>query len=348
MQAGSTQEQIDHVIERIRSLGLSVHLSVGQFRTIIGAIGEKRPEHHSILEAIDGVEQVVPITKPYKLASREFHAVDSEVTIGNVTVGGGTVALIAGPCAVESRESLWAVAKAVRAAGANILRGGAFKPRTSPYSFQGLEGEGLKMLREVGDELGMPIVTELVDVRDLSLVAKYADMIQIGSRNAQNFALLSEAGKAGKPVFLKRGFAATVREYLMGAEYILSRGNTSVVLCERGIKTFENDLRYTFDVSAVPVIKQTTHLPVFVDPSHACGRREYVTALALAGVAAGADGVMVEVHTCPEKALCDGPQALLPEMFADLVRQVEAVAGAVGKDRLGAGDEPAAEAGKTT
>jgi len=338
MQAGSTREQIEHVSERIRSLGLSVHLSTGQFRTIIGAVGEKHPEHQSILEAIDGVEQVVPIMKPYKLASREFHAADSEVAVGEVTVGGGTVALIAGPCAVESRESLWAAAKAARAVGANILRGGAFKPRTSPYSFQGLGAEGLKMLREVGDELGMPIVTELVDVRDMPLVARYADMIQIGSRNAQNFILLSEVGKADKPVFLKRGYASTVREFLMSAEYVLSQGNPSVVLCERGIKTFEDDLRYTFDVSAVPVLKHHTHLPVFVDPSHASGRREYVTALALAGVAAGADGVMVEVHACPEQAMCDGPQALPPEMFAELVRQVDAVAAAVGKQRLGAGE----------
>ncbi len=334
MKNGSSPEQIEHVTKRITSLGLAVHLSQGEFRTIIGAIGDKQPEHQSILEAIDGVERVVPIMKPYKLASREFHEADSTVDIGGVPLGGGKVAIIAGPCAIESRDSLQRIAAAVAERGAVALRGGAFKPRTSPYSFQGLGEEGLQLLREAGDRFGMPIVTEVMAVSEVEVVAKYADMLQIGARNMQNFNLLAAVGELNKPVMLKRGFAATVREYLMSAEYILSRGNKQLVLCERGIKTFENELRFTFDVSAVPLIKHHTHLPVFVDPSHASGKREFVTALALAGVAAGADGVIVEVHDCPEEAMCDGPQALLPEMFAEMVAQVTAVAGALGKEMV--------------
>jgi len=330
MEQGASEAQIDHVCGRIEALGLSVHLSKGEFRTIIGAIGDKKPEHQSILEAIGGVERVVPIMKPYKLASREFHEADSVVDVAGVPVGAG-VTVIAGPCAIESRESLWRIAAAVRDRGAVILRGGAFKPRTSPYSFQGLGEEGLKLLREAGDEFGMPIVTEVMGAGDVELVVRYADMVQIGARNMQNFNLLAAVGELDTPVLLKRGFASTVREYLMSAEYVLSRGNKSLILCERGIKTFESELRFTFDVSAVPLVKHHTHLPIIVDPSHASGRREFVTALALAGVAAGADGVMVEVHDCPETALCDGPQALLPEMFADLTRQIEAVAAALGK-----------------
>jgi 3-deoxy-7-phosphoheptulonate synthase len=334
MEQGASSAQIDHVIERIKSLGLAVHLSKGEYRTVIGAIGDKRPEHQSILEAIDGVEQVVPIMKPFKLASREFHRGDSVVDVGGVKLGGGPVALIAGPCAIESRQFLRTVAGQVRAAGAAVLRGGAFKPRTSPYSFQGLGEDGLKLLREVGDEFKLPVVTEVLAVSEVPIVERYADMLQIGARNVQNFHLLSEVGKTRKPVFLKRGFATTVREYLMSAEYILSQGNQQVVLCERGIKTFETELRFTFDVSAVPVLKQNTHLPVFVDPSHASGHRQFVLPLALAGVAAGADGVMVEVHHCPEEAMCDGPQALLPDMFVELSKQVAAVAAALGRSMV--------------
>ena len=330
MEHGASKAQINHVCERIETLGLSVHLSQGEFRTIIGAIGDKKPEHQSILEAVNGVERVVQIMKPYKLASREFHEADSTVDVAGVPIGDG-VAVIAGPCAIESRESLWRIAKAVKQRGAVILRGGAFKPRTSPYTFQGLGEEGLKLLREAGDEFGMPIVTEVMGVTDVDLIAKYADMVQIGARNVQNFNLLAAVGELDMPVLLKRGFASTVREYLMSAEYVLSRGNKSVVLCERGIKTFEAELRFTFDVAAVPIIKHNTHLPVIVDPSHASGRREYVAPLALAGIAAGADGVMVEVHDCPEMAMCDGPQALLPEMFAELTRQIEAITAATGR-----------------
>ena len=335
MRAGSTQAQIDHVADRIQSLGLAVHASKGEFRTVLGAIGNKQPEHQHILEALDGVEQVVPIMRPFKLASREFHPANSVVDVAGVKMGGGNVVVMAGPCAVEDRESLRVIAKAVRASGAAILRGGAFKPRTSPYSFQGLGEEGLRILREVGDEFNMPIVTEVMDIRDVELVERWTDMIQIGARNVQNFNLLQEVGRTSKPVFLKRGFAITVREFLMSAEYILSQGNQQVVLCERGIKTFETELRFTFDVSAVPVMKQDTHLPVFVDPSHASGRREYVTPLALAGIAAGADGVMVEVHSCPEAAMCDGPQALYPQMFNEMMQQITAVAQAVGKKMEG-------------
>ena len=335
MRAGCTQAQIDHVADRIQSLGLAVHASKGEFRTVLGAIGNKQPEHQHILEALDGVEQVVPIMRPFKLASREFHPANSVVDVAGVKMGGGNVVVMAGPCAVEDRESLRVIAKAVRASGAAILRGGAFKPRTSPYSFQGLGEEGLRILREVGDEFNMPIVTEVMDIRDVELVERWTDMIQIGARNVQNFNLLQEVGRTSKPVFLKRGFAITVREFLMIAEYILSQGNQQVVLCERGIKTFETELRFTFDVSAVPVMKQDTHLPVFVDPSHASGRREYVTPLALAGIAAGADGVMVEVHSCPEAAMCDGPQALYPRMFNEMMQQITAVAGAVGKKMEG-------------
>jgi len=331
MKAGSTQAQIDHVAERITSLGLAVHMSKGEFRTVIGAIGNKQPEHKHILEALDGVEQVVPIMRPYKLASREFHPGNSVIDLAGVKIGGGQVVIMAGPCAIEDRKSLHAIAKAVRAGGSAVLRGGAFKPRTSPYSFQGLGEDGLKLLREVGDEFNMPVVTEVMDVRDVELVERYADMIQVGARNVQNFNLLQEVGKAKKPIFLKRGFATSVSEYLMSAEYVLSQGNLQVVLCERGIKTFETELRFTFDVSAVPVIKNYTHLPVFVDPSHASGKREYVAPLALAGIAAGADGIMVEVHSSPEDAMCDGPQALYPKMFNELVNQVRAVAQAVGK-----------------
>ncbi len=337
MKPGSSQGQIDHVCERVRSLGLAVHLSKGEFRTIVGAIGNKQPEHQQILEALEGVEQVVPIMRPYKLASREFHPEPSTVTVGGVKIGPGNLVVVAGPCAVEDRETLATVAAATRDAGAAILRGGAFKPRTSPYSFQGLGEEGLKLLRDVGDEFGMPVVTEVVDVRDVEVVTRYADMVQIGARNVQNFNLLQEVGRCGLPVFLKRGFAITVKEYLMSAEYVLSQGNSQVVLCERGIKTFETELRFTLDVSAVPVIRNNSHLPVFVDPSHASGRREYVLPLALAGVAAGADGVMVEVHSCPEKAMCDGPQALFPEMFTELVQQLSAVGKAVGRELVTVG-----------
>lgn len=332
MQPGATGGQIDRVVERIEQLGLSAHISRGQFRTIIGAIGDKQPGHQQLLETLEGVERVVPIMKPYKLASREFHPASTEVKVAAVTIGPGAVTVIAGPCAVENRDMVKRIARAVRQHGAVMLRGGAFKARTSPYDFQGLGEEGLKMLREAGDELSMPIVSEVLTAADVELVGGYVDMLQIGARNMQNFQLLKAVGEHHKPVLLKRGFAATIREYLMSAEYILSRGNGNVVLCERGIKTFETELRFTFDVSAVPVIKANCHLPMIVDPSHTAGDRQFVSSLALAGIAAGADGVIVEVHDRPGEALCDGPQALLPDVFAEMVRQIAAVAGALGRE----------------
>ncbi len=331
MQQGATEAQADHVIERVEQLGLTPHVSRGQFRTIVGAIGDKQPAHQAILEALDGVERVVPITKPFKLASREFHSEDSVVEVGGVPIGGSAVVVIAGPCAIENADMLNRIASAVAERGAVLLRGGAFKPRTSPYDFQGLGEEGLKMLRETGDNLSMPIVSEVLNAAQVELVGQYVDMFQIGARNIQNFQLLREVGDFGKPVLLKRGFASTVREYLMSAEYILSRGNRNVVLCERGIKTFATEVRFTLDISAVPVIKNYSHLPVIVDPSHAAGARQYVNALALAGIAAGADGIIVEVNDRPEESLCDGPQALLPDMFSELVGQIEKVAAAIGR-----------------
>jgi len=331
MQHGASDAQIDHAIERIEQLGLTPHVSRGQFRTIIGAIGDKQPAHQQILESLDGVERVVPIMKPFKLASREFHPEDTSVQVGRVRIGPPNVTVIAGPCAVESAEALDRIARAVAAGGAVMLRGGAFKPRTSPYDFQGLGEEGLKLLRAAGDALHLPIVSEALAVADVALVERYVDMFQIGARNMQNYNLLKEVGDTGKPVLLKRGMAATIREYLMSAEYILSRGNRNVVLCERGIKSFETEVRFTLDVSAVPVLKHHCHLPVLVDPSHAAGNRAYVPALALAGIAAGADGIIVEVHDRPEQALCDGPQALLPEAFGELVDRIGRVAAALGR-----------------
>ncbi len=331
MQPGASEAQIERVLERIGELGLTPHLSRGQFRTIIGAIGDKQPHHQGALEAIDGVERVVPIMQPFKLASREFHTDNTVVEVAGVKFGGAELAIIAGPCAVEDRQMVGRIGRAVSQRGAIMLRGGAFKARTSPYDFQGLGEEGLKMLREVGDELGVPIVSEVLAAADVELVGRYVDMFQIGARNAQNFQLLKEVGDAGKPVLMKRGFAATIREYLMSAEYILSRGNRDVVLCERGIKTFEAEVRFTLDVSAVPVIKHYCHLPVIVDPSHAAGNRRYVVALALAGIAAGADGIIVEVHDRPEEARCDGPQALLPEVFGEMVEQIRKIGAVLGR-----------------
>ncbi len=330
MQPGADDAQIDRVVERIGQLGLTPHVSRGQFRTIIGAIGDKRPEHPQILEALEGVERVVPIMKPYKLASREFRSEDSVVRAGGVPFGRG-VAVVAGPCAVEGPEMFDRIARAVARRGAVMLRGGAFKPRTSPYDFQGLGREGLEIMRAVGDEVGLPIVSEVLAAADVELVGRYVDMFQIGARNMQNYQLLKEVGETGKPVLLKRGYAATIREFLMSAEYVLSGGNTNVVLCERGIKTFETETRFTLDVSAVPVVKRSSHLPILVDPSHAAGHRAYVAALALAGIAAGADGIIVEVHDRPAEARCDGPQALLPEAFGELVGQIAALAGALGR-----------------
>ena len=330
MKAGVGPEDIDRVVQRVSELGLVPHPSRGEFRTIVGAIGERTPEAQQQLEQLPGVDEVMAISQPYKLASREFHEADTILDINGIRVGGPHVNIIAGPCAIESREVLFGVGKAVKEAGASILRGGAYKPRTSPYMFSGKGREGLELLKEAGDELGMPTITEVVDPRDVEIVYRYADIFQIGARNMQNFNLLLEVGRTDKPVFIKRGLAASITELLMSAEYVLSQGNHRVILCERGIRTFSSDVRFTLDVSAVPVIQERSHLPVFIDPSHAAGKRDLVPALALAGIAAGAAGAIVEVHSCPDRALCDGPQAVLPHNFAKLMEQIKQIAEIVG------------------
>jgi 3-deoxy-7-phosphoheptulonate synthase len=320
------------VQSRLQELGFGVHLSKGVERVIIGAIGEKTPEVLGTVAAMAGVEKVVPILKPFKLASRDFKEEPTLVQAGPVTFGDKQVPLIAGPCAVENREQLLTVARELKRLGARMLRGGAFKPRTSPYSFQGLAKDGLELLKEAREETGLPVVTEVVSPQEVELVAEYSDMLQIGARNMQNFNLLSAVGRAQKPVILKRGPAALVEEWLMAAEYIMKEGNFQVVLCERGIRTFETATRNTLDISAVPLVKGLSHLPVIVDPSHAAGRRDLVFPLACAALAAGADGLMVEVHPCPEKALSDGPQSLTPVEFAALRQGLEPLARAVGRE----------------
>lgn len=328
----ATLAQIEHVIERVRELGYTPHVSRGETRTIVGVIGDETKPNSEALMAIPGVEQALPIQKPFKLASRGFHSDDSIVYVGKVRIGGGSLAMIAGPCAVESYEVMDTVAKYVKAGGANILRGGAFKPRTSPYSFQGMGEDGLKILRDVGDKYDMPVVTEVMDPRQLELVCKYADMIQLGARNMQNFDLLKECGRVNKPVLMKRGMSATVKDMLMSAEYILAEGNKDVVLVERGVRSFEDSTRNMLDLSAVPNVKGQSHLPIIVDPSHATGRPDLIPSMCRASVAAGADGVHVEVHNCPEKALSDGPQALLPHQFLDLMSDLRRLAAAVGRE----------------
>lgn len=330
MKASAGEEDVQRVVERVRELGLTPHSSRGEFRSIIGAIGGKSPEARQQLEQLPGVDEVMAITQPYKLASREFHEADTILDIKGVRVGGPHVNIIAGPCAIESRDVLFTVGRAVRDAGASILRGGAYKPRTSPYAFQGKGKEGLELLKEAGEELGMPTITEVVDARDVETVYRFADMFQIGARNMQNYNLLLEVGRTDKPVFIKRGLASSITELLMSAEYVLSQGNHRVIVCERGIRTFAEEVRFTLDVSAVPVIQERSHLPVFIDPSHAAGKRDLVPALALAGIAAGAQGAIIEVHSCPDRALCDGPQAVLPRNFTHLMEQIRQIAEIVG------------------
>jgi 3-deoxy-7-phosphoheptulonate synthase len=331
LKTGATQSEIDHVIEKIESLGLKPHVSKGVERTIIGAIGDEAPLRVQPLELLPGVERVLPIQKPYKLVSRDFRKENTVITVEGRTIGGRSLAVMAGPCAVEGRESILSVARSVAAAGAHFLRGGAFKPRTSPYNFQGLEKEGLELLREAKAETGLPIVTELMDSVDLDLVVEYADIIQIGARNMQHFRLLKEVGSAGKPILLKRGLAATIKDLLLSAEYIASSGNQEIILCERGIRTFETWTRNTLDLSAVPLIKAESHLPVIVDPSHGVGKWELVPPMALAAVAAGCDGLMIEVHPKPEEALSDGIQSLKPARFATLMEEVARMAAVVGR-----------------
>ena len=320
------------MLERVKSLGFEAHLSRGTYRTIIGVIGDEEKLQYQPLLAIPGVSEVIPILPPYKLASREAHPRSSVVSVGGVPIGGDHLALIAGPCAVESAEQMQRIAQAVRRAGAHILRGGAFKPRTSPYSFQGLEEEGLRILAAAGREVGMPVVTEVTDPRCVELVNEHADMLQIGARNMQNFVLLKEVGKLNKPVLLKRGMSATVTDLLMSAEYILSQGNGDVVLCERGVRGFDLKIaRNLYDVASVAAVKQLSHLPIIVDPSHATGQPALIPPCALAGVAVGADGVHIEVHDRPEEAKSDGAQALLPEQYSALVEQIRRLAEALGK-----------------
>lgn len=331
MQRDATVDDVTNVVDRLRDIGAEAHVSVGQLRTVIGAVGDRAAIQQLPWEAFSGVERAVPVLKPYKFVSRDFQGTDSIVDVGGVPVGGSTIVVIAGPCAVESRDQLFSAAAAVKAAGATILRGDAFKPRTSPYSFQGLGEKGLELLAEARDEFGLPFVAEVVDPRDIEMVSSYADLIRIGTRNMANFPLLAEVGRQPKPVLLKRGFTATIEEWLNAAEYVYKEGNHSVILCERGIRTFESQTRNTLDVSAVPVVKSLSHLPILIDPSHSGGRRALVAPLARAGVAAGADGLLIDVHPAPETALVDGAQAILPEELEALMIQVRAVAGAIGR-----------------
>jgi 3-deoxy-7-phosphoheptulonate synthase len=322
-----SDQQLTHILEKIEELGLRHEVSRGVKRTLVGVIGDEDKVRNAPLKAIPGVEDVVPVLKPFKLASREFQEEDSAFDVGfGVQVGGGRLGMIAGPCAIEGEEILFEIARGVKAAGANILRGGAFKPRTSPYSFQGMGEEGLKILRRVGDELQMPVVTEVMDPRQVELIDRYTDIFQIGARNMQNFNLLTEVGQTNRPVLLKRGMSASVQDLLMSAEYVLANGNKRVILCERGIRSFDSSTRNLLDLASVPNVKKQSHLPIIVDPSHATGRPELIPSMALAAVAAGADGVHIEVHSCPEKALSDGQQALLPRQYEDVMRQVHRLA----------------------
>ena len=332
MKHNATAEEISDVVANIEVLGFKAHLSSGEERTIIGVIGDERPVEPEHFEAFDGVERVVRILHPFKLASRDFHPEDSVVKINGVSVGTQQVIVMAGPCSVESREQMMETAAAVKQAGAHVLRGGAFKPRTSPYAFQGLGLKGLELLREARDQFHLPIITEVISPQDVTLVAQYADILQIGARNMQNFALLHAVGEIQKPVLLKRGMMSTIEELLMAAEYILSHGNQRVILCERGIRTFETATRNTFDINAIPVLKSLTHLPVIADPSHGTGKWELVAPVARAAVAAGADGILIEVHCNPARALSDGAQSLTPEKFARLMDKLARVAAAVGRE----------------
>jgi len=334
MGPGHTEAEREGVIRKIEGAGLRVHISEGSERTVIGVVGDSHTKEllREGLEAMAGVESVVRILQPYKLVSREFHGDrDSTVWVRDVAIGGGRVVVIAGPCSVESEEQVMQTARSVKLAGAQLLRGGAFKPRTSPYSFQGLQEDALKMLVEAREVTGLPLVTEAMDARQLELVVKYADMVQIGARNMQNYTLLRDAGRAGHPVLLKRGPSATIEELLLAAEYIMAEGNANVVLCERGIRTFETYTRFTLDLTAVPVLKNLTHLPVIVDPTHGTGKWKLVTPMARAAVAAGADGLLVEVHPEPDRALSDGPQQLTLENFAVMMQELDAIALAVGR-----------------
>jgi 3-deoxy-7-phosphoheptulonate synthase len=329
----ATQEQIDHLLDRITSLGLKYMISRGVERTIVGVIGQEDVIRTQPLEIYPGVEKVMPVLAPYKLVSRDFKPHDSVIDLGRgIKVGAKELVIMAGPCSVESYDMLFDIARQVKQAGAHVLRGGAYKPRTSPYSFQGLGQEGLKLLRKVADEVNILTVTEVMDVRDIPLVEEYVDIIQVGARNMQNFNLLKELGHSKKPVLLKRGMSSTIKEWLMSAEYVLSSGNFNVILCERGIRTFEDYTRFTLDLAAVPAIKQLSHLPVIVDPSHGTGKWNLVAAMSKAALAAGADGLLIEVHSKPEEALSDGAQSILPKRFSELMDELEVLAGTLSRD----------------
>jgi len=331
MKPNATEAQVDAVVERIRSLGFVPHAIPGAQRTAIGVTGNKGGLDPALFESLPGVREAIRVSQPFKLVSREVKEEDTVVDVGGVEIGGKRLVIMAGPCSVESKEQVLEVARAVKASGATMLRGGAYKPRTSPYEFQGLAEDGLKLLALAREETGLKVITEAMDVETLPMVADYADMVQIGARNMQNFSLLKQLGKLPRPVLLKRGPSATIREWLMAAEYVVAHGNGRVALCERGIRTFETATRNTLDLNAVPVLKSLTHLPVIVDPSHGIGLRAHVPAMARAAVAAGADGLIIEVHPCPEKALSDGQQSLTAEEFAGLMAQVRVIAGAIGR-----------------
>jgi 3-deoxy-7-phosphoheptulonate synthase len=332
MKTNATPQQIENVINQVKEAGLAAHLSQGVETTLIGAIGETHDIATEQFEVLDGVEAVKRITQPFKLASRQFHPENSIFPIDGFQVGGNEIVVIAGPCAVESRSQILETAHAVREAGANALRGGVFKPRTSPYAFQGLGEEGLELLAEAREQTGMPIVVEIMSQMQLEMMLKYVDVFQVGARNMQNFNLLRALGETRKTILLKRGLSATIEELLMSAEYLLAGGNKQVILCERGIRTFETATRNTTDINAIPVLKQLTHLPIILDPSHATGHADYVAAIARAGIAAGADGLIVEVHPDPAKAVSDGKQSLKPEKFAEMVKQIKAIAEVMGRN----------------
>lgn len=329
---GCKGENITHVEEKILSLGLKPLVSKGIERTVINVIGDERVLNKEQLEAFAGVERVIPILKPFKLASREFKEENTQIDVAGVNIGGKKIVVIAGPCSIETKEQIIEIAKKVKSSKADILRGGAFKPRTSPYTFQGLEEEGLKYLKEASEITGLPIVSEVMEAKDIELLSQYVDIIQIGARNMQNFSLLKEVGKIKKPILLKRGMSATITEFLMAAEYILSGGNPNIILCERGIRTFVDHSRNTLDIAGIAVLKELTHLPVIADPSHAGGKWKLVLPLALSSIAAGADGLMIEVHQNPEAAFSDGEQSLKPHKFAQLMDEVKKVAEALGRD----------------
>jgi len=329
---GTTKQGIEELVKKIEELGFRAHISKGAKRTVIGVIGENAIAAREVFEGFFTVESITPISKPYKLVSREFKKEDTIIKVGNLSVGGKDIVVMAGPCSVEKEDLLLSIASSVKKAGATVLRGGAFKPRTSPYSFQGLGERGLKYLAKAKRATGLLVVTEAMNIEQVELVSHYADIIQIGARNVQNFELLKEAGKSKKPILLKRGIATTIQEWLMSAEYIVSNGNPNVILCERGIRTFESATRFTLDLNAIPAIKAWSHLPVIVDPSHGTGVRNFVGAMSKAAIACGADGLIIEVHSDPEHALSDGVQSLLPENFASLMQELKKIARAVGRN----------------